>query len=101
MPAAHRIRLLHEAMSALDNRTRAVLPEFLERRCVVRLAISRRSSTIRHVDGTLLSDRGRNVECGRDERLIQADGVFAGFYRRQRAQQWKEGMRLFPLPLLA
>ncbi|MBV8190630.1 MAG: NHLP bacteriocin export ABC transporter permease/ATPase subunit [Alphaproteobacteria bacterium] len=78
-----RILLLDEATSALDNRTQAVVTETLAKLSVTRLVIAHRLSTIRQADHVFVLDRGRLVEQGKYEDLIERAGAFAALARRQ------------------
>lgn len=77
------ILLLDEATSALDNRTQKVVTDTLARLAVTRIVIAHRLTTIRHVDRIFVMDKGRLVESGSYEELMQAGGVFHALARRQ------------------
>jgi ATP-binding cassette subfamily B protein/subfamily B ATP-binding cassette protein MsbA len=79
------VLILDEPTSALDARTEGMLLEALERLMTGRitLVIAHRLSTIRHADEILVVDRGRIVERGSHDRLIDSDGLYSSLYRRQ------------------
>jgi NHLM bacteriocin system ABC transporter ATP-binding protein len=72
-----------EATSALDNVTQAAVSDSLEKLRVTRVVIAHRLSTIRHADKIVVLDRGRVVQVGRFEELMQEDGLFRALARRQ------------------
>lgn len=78
-----KILLLDEATSALDNRTQSVVTDTLARLQVTRIVIAHRLSTIREVDRILVMDKGRLVESGSYDQLIEAGGLFHALARRQ------------------
>jgi ABC-type bacteriocin/lantibiotic exporter with double-glycine peptidase domain len=77
------ILFFDEATSALDNRTQAVVRESLHRLNVTRLAIAHRLSTVRNADKILVLDRGRLVESGRYDELMERAGAFFRLAERQ------------------
>ena len=77
------ILFFDEATSALDNRTQAVVSRNLERLNVSRLVIAHRLSTIIHADRIYVLDKGRIVEQGTYEELMQEKGLFHELARRQ------------------
>ncbi|RYG99348.1 MAG: ATP-binding cassette domain-containing protein, partial [Alphaproteobacteria bacterium] len=75
--------LLDEATSALDNRTQAIVTQTLARINVSRIVIAHRLSTIREVDRVLVLEKGRLVEAGTYDDLINANGPFSILAKRQ------------------
>jgi ATP-binding cassette subfamily B protein/ATP-binding cassette subfamily B multidrug efflux pump len=79
------ILVLDEATSALDSESEAAIQERLnlvmQGKTVI--AIAHRLSTIASMDRIVVLDRGRIVEQGRPEDLIEGDGLFARLWRRQ------------------
>ncbi|WDR06742.1 ABC transporter ATP-binding protein [Devosia rhodophyticola] len=75
------ILILDEATSSLDSESEVLIQEAMERLMVGRttLVIAHRLSTVRALDRLLVFDKGRIVEEGRHEQLIQLSG---GIYRR-------------------
>ena len=82
---ARRPRLLFfdEATSALDNQTQAVVAKTLGRLDVTRIVIAHRLSTIRDADRIVMMVDGKIMQSGSYKELIQADGPFSEFARRQ------------------
>jgi NHLM bacteriocin system ABC transporter ATP-binding protein len=81
----HRPRLvfLDQATSALDNRTQAIVGESLAAMNATRIVIAHRLSTIRDADRILVLERGRIVERGTYDELMQRHGVFHRLVERQ------------------
>jgi ATP-binding cassette subfamily C protein len=77
------ILLFDEATSALDNRTQAIVNESLEALQVSRMVIAHRLSTVQKADRILVLDKGKLVESGTYEELMQQGEIFAELARRQ------------------
>ncbi|MGO7415112.1 ABC transporter ATP-binding protein [Rhizobium ruizarguesonis] len=79
------ILVLDEATSALDSESEAAIQERLnlvmEGKTVI--AIAHRLSTIARMDRIVVLDRGRIVEEGRPDELVERDGLFARLWKRQ------------------
>jgi len=79
------ILVLDEATSAVDTETEAIiqgrLTEFAANRTT--FVIAHRLSTVRTADRILVLDDGRVVEDGTHEALLEADGLYANFWRVQ------------------
>ncbi len=80
-----RILLLDEATSSLDNGTQAVVSESLGRLRATRIVVAHRLSTIVRADRIFVVDRGRIVQAGTYQELIEQPGLFAELARRQMA----------------
>ncbi len=78
-----RLLLLDEATSALDNRTQSVVAEAVSGLGLTRVVVAHRLSTIAMVDRVLVLDRGRLVQQGRFEDLMNQPGLFQELARRQ------------------
>lgn len=78
-----RIVFFDEATSALDNPTQAIVTASLDRLNSTRVVIAHRLSTIVNADRIYVMDRGRVVQSGPYESLIQQPGVFQELARRQ------------------
>ena len=72
-----------EATSALDNRSQAIVTDSLDRLKVTRIVVAHRLSTIRRADRILVLDGGQIAESGSFDELMEKDGLFASFVKRQ------------------
>ncbi len=79
------ILMLDEATSALDSEVEAAIQQTLygvmEGKTVI--AIAHRLSTIARMDRIIVMDAGRIVEEGTHEQLLNTDGQYAAFWKRQ------------------
>lgn len=78
-----RIIFFDEATSALDNATQEIVSKSLEDLNATRLVIAHRLSTIVNADRIYVMERGRVVQVGTYQELVQQPGLFAGLARRQ------------------
>jgi len=78
-----RIVFFDEATSALDNPTQAIVTSSLDRLNSTRVVIAHRLSTIVNADRIYVVDRGRVVQSGSYEALMEQPGVFHELARRQ------------------
>ncbi len=83
------IMVLDEATSALDTRAERAIQTALEQAARDRTAliIAHRLSTIVHADQIVVMDRGRIVEQGRHEALLERAGLYAQLWELQRKQE--------------
>jgi NHLM bacteriocin system ABC transporter ATP-binding protein len=81
--AKPKILFLDEATSALDNITQKNVAEALGKIKCTRLVIAHRLSTIRQCDRIVVLDKGRIVEDGTYQELLEKGGVFADLVARQ------------------
>jgi ATP-binding cassette, subfamily B, multidrug efflux pump len=83
------ILILDDSLSAVDTQTEELilqkLSSELERRTA--LLISHRVSTIRNADQIIVLDRGRIVERGTHDQLLQQAGYYADLYQKQLLQE--------------
>ncbi|MDM7994952.1 MAG: ABC transporter ATP-binding protein [Acidobacteriota bacterium] len=79
------ILILDEATSALDSESEKLVQEALTNliRNRTTFVIAHRLSTIRNADRILVLDRGRIVESGTHEALMQNEGPYRRFFRLQ------------------
>ena len=86
------ILILDEATSAVDNETEAAIARSLEKITQDRttIAIAHRLSTIRHADCIYVMERGRIVEQGQHEELLQQQGIYANLWRVQTGLKFGE-----------
>lgn len=79
-----KILMFDEATSALDNITQKIVSDSLEKLKCTRIVIAHRLSTIRACDRILYLEKGKIVEEGTYDELIQKNGRFAELVERQR-----------------
>jgi ABC-type transport system involved in Fe-S cluster assembly fused permease/ATPase subunit len=86
-----RILIFDEATSALDSRSERAIQDELDRiaRDRTTLLIAHRLSTVVHAEQILVMDRGRIVERGTHQALLDAQGVYAQMWalQQQRVRQ--------------
>jgi ATP-binding cassette subfamily B protein len=90
------ILILDEATSSLDSESEVLIQKAMERLMVGRttIVIAHRLSTVRSLDRLLVFDKGRVVEEGTHDELVQRDG---GIYRRlfeRQALELTRGLQL-------
>lgn len=78
------ILMFDEATSALDNLTQKKVSESLDKLKCTRIVIAHRLSTIRHCDRILYLEKGKILEDGSYEELIEKKGKFAELVKKQR-----------------
>jgi len=91
------ILVLDEATSALDSHTEREIQDALDKvsRNRTSLVIAHRLSTIVGADEIIVLDQGRIVERGTHAGLLEAGGLYAGMWNRQReAQEAREKLAL-------
>ena len=79
-----KILMFDEATSALDNITQKTVSNSLDDLKCTRIVVAHRLSTIRQCDRIIVLDKGRIVEDGTYEGLIEKNGFFARLVERQR-----------------
>ena len=84
-----KILVLDEATANIDTETEGLIQEGLAkmRKGRTTLAIAHRLSTIRDADLILVLDKGRIVERGNHDQLIEHGGLYFDMYRLQKSKQ--------------
>lgn len=79
------ILILDEATSALDTESERVVQEALDRLMVGRTSfvIAHRLSTIKNADKIMVLEKGKLVEQGTHDELMEKDGLYAHLYKIQ------------------
>ena len=77
------ILLFDEATSALDNVTQKHVSDSLSKLGCTRIVIAHRLSTVKDCDRIVVMDKGRIVEEGTYEQLMERQGLFYEFAQRQ------------------
>lgn len=80
-----RIIYFDEATSALDNRTQGIVSESLEKLQATRVVIAHRLSTVMNADRIFVMDKGKIIQTGTYEELLNQEGLFAELAKRQLA----------------
>ena len=80
-----KIIFFDEATSALDNRTQSVVSESLDQLQATRVVIAHRLSTVVKCDRIVVMDKGKVIENGTYEQLMEKGGMFAELAKRQLA----------------
>ncbi len=79
-----KILMFDEATSALDNITQKIVSDSLDKLKCTRIVIAHRLSTIKQCDRIIHLEKGKIVEDGTYDELIEKNGKFAELVKRQR-----------------
>jgi NHLM bacteriocin system ABC transporter ATP-binding protein len=79
-----KVLMFDEATSALDNLTQKTVSESLDGLKCTRIVIAHRLSTIKQCDRIIVLDKGKIIEDGTYNELIENGGFFAELVSRQR-----------------
>ena len=82
-----KILIMDEATSALDNLTQKIVTDSLDSLDSTRIVIAHRLSTIRSCDRIIALNKGKIVESGSYDELMEKDGFFAELVRRQQIDE--------------
>lgn len=79
------VLILDEPTSSVDSRTEEVILDALDRLMIGRTTfiIAHRLSTVRHADQILVMDKGRIIERGTHDELLNVGGLYAHLFRIQ------------------
>lgn len=80
-----KILYFDEATSALDNKTQKIVSESLAGLGATRIVIAHRLSTVANCNKIIVMDKGRIVEQGNYQELLEKGGLFTQLVRRQLA----------------
>ncbi|MCP4414486.1 MAG: NHLP bacteriocin export ABC transporter permease/ATPase subunit [Gammaproteobacteria bacterium] len=72
-----------EATSALDNKTQSQVSKSLDNLKATRIVIAHRLSTIKHADIIVVMEKGKIIQQGNYNALIQQQGLFSELVKRQ------------------
>ena len=81
--------VLDDCLSAVDTETEDVILKAVEDSAEDRITVivSHRISSLRFVDRIYVLDKGRIVESGTQEELLQKGGLFREMYEKQRSDE--------------
>ena len=82
-----KILIMDEATSALDNLTQKTVTDSLDALDCTRIVIAHRLSTIRSCNRIIALDKGKIVESGTYDELMEKDGFFAELVKRQQIDE--------------
>ena len=82
-----KVLIMDEATSALDNLTQKMVTDSLDALNSTRIVIAHRLSTIRSCDRIIALNKGKIVESGSYDELMEKDGFFAELVRRQQIDE--------------
>ena len=85
-----KVLIFDEATSALDNKTQKQVSEALDKLNCTRIVIAHRLSTIHHCNRIMILDKGKIVEEGTYDELINKNGFFAELVERQRLDKTED-----------
>ena len=92
------ILILDEATSALDSESEQLVQQALGNLMQARttFVIAHRLSTIRNADRIVVLEKGRIVEIGTHDTLLDGNGPYARFYRLQTEDAFAQGQPVVP-----
>jgi ATP-binding cassette subfamily C protein len=78
-----RVVFFDEATSALDNRSQDIVTRSLERMEATRIVIAHRLTTVQRADRIFVMSKGRIVQQGTYDDLLETEGLFRNLAERQ------------------
>jgi subfamily B ATP-binding cassette protein MsbA len=92
------ILILDEATSALDSESEQLVQQALANLMQNRttFVIAHRLSTVRNADIIVVIDKGRILETGTHESLLESNGLYSRFFRLQTEDAFAQGQQAVP-----
>ena len=81
--------MLDDALSSVDTETEELILEGLKssQQKKTSIIIAHRISTMQHADKIIVLEEGKIAESGNHRELIQANGIYANIYNKQKLKE--------------